>query len=152
MAETETIFFFLPSRPTTVRVLKYASRRSPRARMRSKLFFFPNFQILIGGYSHHYDKVGTFFGAPSHIIDGLMFSTKKMKVWHVGRLFATNSQMLQSLIKRNVSLDTASTVEHFPLCQSVEWHWLFRLLLSQQISIRLKICEPAAASIRAQRP
>ena len=73
------------SRPTVVRMLKHTSRRSPRARMRSELFFCTNFQMLIGGYSHHYDKVGTVLGGHLKNTDGRGFSTEKMKVWHVCR-------------------------------------------------------------------
>ena len=48
-------------------------------------FFFTNFQMLIGGYSHHYDKVGTVLGGHLKNTDGRGFSTEKMKVWHVCR-------------------------------------------------------------------
>ena len=101
-------------------MLQYISSRTPRARVRFNVFVFANFQILIGGYSHHYDKVGTFFWwsfAQHRRPNVLDEKDEGLACWQV--VFA-KSQMLQSLIKINVSLDTASTVEHFPLCQSVE--------------------------------
>ena len=51
-------------------MLEYISSRTPRARVRFNVFVFANFQILIGGYSHHYHKVGTIFGGPLQNIDG----------------------------------------------------------------------------------
>ena len=78
--------------------------------------------MLNGGYSHHYDKVGTLLGGPSTNTDARRFSTEKMKAWHVGRWPVRKQPDAQIPGDKIVSLDTALTVEHFPTRQSVERH------------------------------